>query len=142
VAEILVWNRVLSDGEMKSVTSYLRYGVLGFSRPGPVPKNIPSDNLYAWFPSATADKDAWMSAVPGGRPFVASPVFGTTVGVRTDEPGQDGAVGAVKCVYGDDRSRYLFSDDLLPNTFTLCSSVALHVEGKTVPRAHSQWRSW
>jgi len=120
VAEILTWSRVLSEDEMRSVTSYLRYDVLGFKRPGPLPSGIPHHNLAVWFPSATADKDAWLSAVPGGRMLVGSTVGGD-VNVRTDEPGQDGAVGAVRCLYGDHNAQFTFGDNVVPTTFTMCS---------------------
>ena len=120
VAEILTWSRVLSEDEMRSVTSYLRYDVLGFKRPGPLPSGIPHHNLAVWFPSKTADKDAWLSAVPGGRMLVGSTVGGD-VNVRTDEPGQDGAVGAVRCLYGDHNAQFTFGDNVVPTTFTMCS---------------------
>ena len=118
--EILTWSRVLSEDEMRSVTLYLRYDVLGFKRPGPLPSGIPHHNLAVWFPSATADKDAWLSAVPGGRMLVGSTVGGD-VNVRTDEPGQDGAVGPVRCLYGDHNAQFTFGDNVVPTTFTMCS---------------------
>jgi len=66
VAEILVWDSVLSESDMLQATAYLKYNVLGYVAPPPspppapdsppaaIPEGVPSDGLVAWFPSSRA----------------------------------------------------------------------------------------
>ena len=113
VAEIMVWNRALSDDEMLSVTKYLQDDILGMAPAPAVPSGVPSIGLRAWFPSQTS-APVWRSAVSNHVGYVR---YGS-VNARTENG--NGAVKTVRTLYGDTGSMMDFGS-ILPATWTLCT---------------------
>ena len=75
VAEVIVWDRALSDEELLDASEYLRREVLGVA-PAPAPPF--ADRAHAWFASADIDNaETWTSRVGGFTATVAGTAAGS-----------------------------------------------------------------
>ena len=116
IAEVITWNRRLSNLEMIVASRYMQGEILGIGEPKSptLPDHFPQRGLTNWFPSATAHP-AWKDVI-GNR--VAQVVRGD-VGVSSYAG--HGSHREIRAVYGDVTSAYLFGQFILRQQWTLCT---------------------
>lgn len=115
VAEVIAWNRALTETEMRQAHDYL-FGKLGQYQTSVTKAQlaqIPA-GLVSWFRSEDASASEWPSAV--GR-HVAKVSSGT---IRVKKEVGNGAGNPVRFLQGDTSTRYNFGGVLRPQ-FTICS---------------------
>jgi len=114
VAEVITWNRKLSNLEILMASRYMQKRILGISavKTPTLPSGFPAE-LAHWFPSALAHP-AWEDVI-GGR--VASILQGD-IGVSSYNG--HGSDKEVRAIYGDVSSQYMFGA-VLPREWTLCT---------------------